>query len=339
MAGRSKGFDPLSNLFEPPAPVPARTQPSVRVPIAADPSDVDDTAGASVQTAPADAGVDKAALARALAEEAKVKAAAEAAEKAALARRVAEEAKAKMEAEALEKRALAKKLAEEAKAKVDAEAADKAALAKKLAEEAKAKIANQPAPDVDKEQLAKTLAKAAQVKAAQRAAAIADRAPKSLSDRAGRRPMTALEAARAAAAEEESRRSRAEKPAAEARPVGAARAGESSAPAREASVPACLSTILNGVGSVEGVYVAAQRPVLTALWKAHRARHQGDGSLVLAASCAAVVDALDRVDADALQAALVTQGSGDFLVWMDVGRNAVLAAIPDGRAYLVGLSG
>jgi len=148
MSGRSKGFDPLSNLFD--APVPsAAVQP-----------EEDPTAKVEV-------------------------------DKAALAKKLAAEARARIEAEApapVDKVALAKKLAAEAKARaaeVATEPQDKAALAKALAKAAMAK------------------------NAAAKPAASKPAAPKkrSLADRANaRRPMSALDAARAAAAQEAARK-------------------------------------------------------------------------------------------------------------------------------------
>lgn len=169
MSGRSKGFDPLSNLFDAPAPA-AAVRPEA--------------------DAPAEPEVDKVALARKLAAEAQAKAAAQQAEKVALAKKLAAQAQAKADAEHAEKVALAKRLAAEAQAKAAARSkddTDKAALAKALAKAAMEKN------------------KAAAPKKAK--ASLADRAPRSLADRAGkRRPMSALEAARAAASAEAERK-------------------------------------------------------------------------------------------------------------------------------------
>jgi hypothetical protein len=74
MSGRSKGFDPLSNLFDAPSPSPKVQDPAEVV---------------------AQPGADKAALAKKLAAEAQAKADARAeAEKAALAKKLAAEAQA-----------------------------------------------------------------------------------------------------------------------------------------------------------------------------------------------------------------------------------------------------
>lgn len=297
MSGRSKGFDPLSNLFDAPAPSP------------------------SVQPEPVDpaepAIVDKVALAKKLAAEAQAKAASQ-----------------------VDKVALAKRLAAEAKARAEAEQAakvDKVALAKKLAAEAQAKAnakAQQAAGDANKAALAKALAKAAMEK--NKLASAPPPAPKkrSLAERTktGKR-MSALDAARAAAADEAARKT--------------ARAVEKKQAVAEKQQQAVRKATASSGGLVQKVLgervvsqparVAAQRELLKALWKAHVARHVEDQNWAVAGACSAVVDALGRLGDGQLAAIPATAGDADLLVWVDLSRAAVLAVVPDGRAYLAGL--
>ncbi len=209
---------------------------------------------------------------------------------------------------------------------------DKAALAKKLAAEAHARLAAEKS-DAEKADLAKALAKAAIAKnsAASKAAEPALAKPRpSLADRAGGgRRMSALEAARAAAAEE------------------AARKEEAARRSPSPKTPAALPPV-SGVGGLTGGVLgpgvqeeaprlAQQRELLSALWKAHTHRLASDGRWVEAGSCAAVVDALERLGPGQLAAVPARAGDDKLLVWVDIARRAVIAVIPDGGNYLTGL--
>lgn len=307
MSGRSKGFDPLSNLFDAPSP-PVRP-------------------GDDANTAPE---IDKVALAKKLAADARAKAEAEAA--------------------AAEKVALAKKLAAEAKAKAEAAAqADKLALAKKLAAEAKAKAEAQAAQkkdQADKAALAKALAKAAMAKAAQSKPApkkksLADRAPRSLADRAsGGKRMSALEAARAAAAEEAARKqAKSDAKQAAAKAQQAAVQAQQVAVAKKAAATSggLVQKVLGSDVVSQPARLATQRDLLKALWKAHVQRHVEDQNWAVVGGCAAVVDALGRLGAGQLAAIPAKAGDSELLVWVDLSRGAIVAVIPDGRTYLAGL--
>ncbi|MEC8425343.1 MAG: hypothetical protein VX000_16275 [Myxococcota bacterium] len=100
-------------------------------------------------------------------------------------------------------------------------------------------------------------------------------------------------------------------------------------------VAALVPTLLPEVPSVKVVnaIIVQQRDVLRALWTAHRARFITDGQLERAVGAAVVLQALDAVGVGGLVAAHVETPASDYLVWIDVERNQVLAAFPDARAY------
>lgn len=302
MSGRSKGFDPLSNLFTD-SPASAGAGPE---------ADVPSTNGESI--AVTDPAFDPA-------------------EAPAVPAQVAGEP------DPVDRVALARRLASEAQARVDeVVAADKVALAKKLAAEAQARTAAKVEEDKsqsDKAALAKALAKAAIAKnagsskpAPKPKRSLADRAPRSISERAGAgRRMSALEAARAAAAAEAARKQ-------------ASTESPSASPAPSPAAPGPAGLLAGALGpgvTEEPARLAQQRDLLTALWKAHTQRHIQDRRWNVAGSCAAVVDALARVGPGQLVAVPVRAGSDELLVWFDVGRRSIVAVIPDGQAYVAGL--
>jgi hypothetical protein len=96
---------------------------------------------------------------------------------------------------------------------------------------------------------------------------------------------------------------------------------------------------LPGLGrfQVERSLFADQRPVLSALWKGHRAKFLAEGSLERAVSAAAVLHALDSVPLGRLVVAHVVTAASDYLVWIDLdvstGQGSLLAAFSDARAY------
>lgn len=305
MSGRSKGFDPLSNLFtDTPAPTGAEGEATPAAPVVESNAATDPAFDpAAAPPVPAQVATDP---------------------------------------DAVDRVALAKQLAAEAQARVaEAVTADKALLAKKLAAEAQARVAARTAEDnkaqTDKAALAKALAKAAIAKSAGASSStskpkpkksLADRAPRSISERAGAgRRMSALEAARAAAAAEAAR-----KQASAETPIA------SPAPSVVADgVSGLLAGALGPDLTEEPPRLAQQRDLLTALWKAHTQRHIQDRRWNVAGACAAVVDALERVGPGQLVAVSANAGGDDLLVWFDVGRRSIVAVIPDGRNYLAGL--
>ena len=235
---------------------------------------------------------------------------------------------------------------------------DKAALAKALAKAAmaKAQAAQPKAPPApapppagqspqDKAALARALAKAAMAKAQAapkapppKTGAVAPKrsrlasapppraAPASLANRA-RRPTSALEAARAASAQEEQNRA--------AAAVAAAAAAEAELPRM---VAALLSNTLPGLSdiTVANALPMDDRTVLTALWKAHRARFGAAGDLSRMVAATTVIRALKNVPEGRLVAAIVDTGAGDYLVWVDLASSTVVGAFHDARAWYAG---
>ena len=100
-------------------------------------------------------------------------------------------------------------------------------------------------------------------------------------------------------------------------------------------VEALVPTLLPGVESVRVVnaIIVDQRDVLKALWTGHRSRFIRDGQLERAVGAAVVLQAIEAVRQGSLVAAHVETSASDYLVWIDVARNQVLAAFPDARAY------
>jgi hypothetical protein len=135
-----------------------------------------------------------------------------------------------------------------------------------------------------------------------------------------RRPKSALEAAREAAKAED----------AKAEEAQVARLLE--LPLR---VQGILRRQLTGMSKVEvaNALVMSDRPLLRALWKGHRARFVGSGQLSEVVATTNVIRALGAVPAGQLVAAIVETTESEYLVWVDVGSEAVIAAFPDARAW------
>lgn len=209
---------------------------------------------------------------------------------------------------------------------------DKAALAKALAEAAMAKAqeaAPAPAPKVEKsEGLAKAESKrrrsippppetieeeeAKKAKPRSRLSGLAARAP--------RGPKSALEAARAAAQSEADKK-------------------EAADVAHLLELPNRIDKILRrqlkGIRTLDVVnaLLMDDRPLLQALWKGHRARFAGTGSLSEVVATTNVIRALGAVPKGQLVAAIVETEMTDYLVWVDLGSEATIAAFPDARAW------
>lgn len=140
-------------------------------------------------------------------------------------------------------------------------------------------------------------------------------------------PIGALEAARLAAEREAAERSK--------RNQANAKAAEQQLSDR---IQNLVPRILPKAGPI---YVAnalrvEQRSVLRALWRSHRSRFMADGQLERAVGAAAVLHALDGVSEEGLVVAHVVTDASDYLLWMDLDRDTVLAAFADARAYFAG---
>lgn len=75
------------------------------------------------------------------------------------------------------------------------------------------------------------------------------------------------------------------------------------------------------------------RTLLTALWKGHRARFAAIGQLGEVVSTTNVIRSLGAVPQGQLVAAIVETEVSDYLVWVDIGSEATIAAFADARAW------
>jgi hypothetical protein len=87
---------------------------------------------------------------------------------------------------------------------------------------------------------------------------------------------------------------------------------------------------------VANVRIAKQRDVLTALWKAHRAKFLHGGQLGRAVGVVGVLHALKTVAEDKLMVAHVVTDASDYMVWLDLDAGCLVAAFRDARAYFTG---
>ena len=144
-------------------------------------------------------------------------------------------------------------------------------------------------------------------------------APRTLSERA-QRPMTALEAARVAAQQEEQQSERQRQ----------RRVSKLTERVRQL-VPASLPGL--GKHKVANAIVTDEREVLVALWRAHRSRFLSEGRIERAVSAATVLHALEHCPTGMLIAAHVVTEVSDYLVWIDMKDDSLIAAFPDARAW------
>lgn len=360
MAGRNKGFDPLSSLFEAPdlnrgLPLPDIDEDEGLAPAEAAPIDLHDplmkrpTPGGP-PTLPPEEPEDPAS--DGLIPEAEPLAPVE--DKVALARRLAAEALARAQAAPPpaparprpsagdeDKAALARRVAAEAVARAAAASAaqaaaapvaaptpvdqDKLALARKLAAEATARAAAAAAAPP----LAPTPAEAPRAKGKGRAKAGSP--PSEERARAGRsrvdalaararKPMSALEAAREASRAEEERH---------------AQDLRKEANRLRDVVQELIPEWLPGIGAVfvANAIAVQQRDLLRALWRGHRSKFLADGQLERAVGAAAVLSALDKAPEGTLVAAHAVTDASDYLVWLDLDKRSLVAAFPDARAF------
>jgi hypothetical protein len=92
---------------------------------------------------------------------------------------------------------------------------------------------------------------------------------------------------------------------------------------------------LPGVGTfyVANAIVTDERDILKVLWRAHRAKFLIEGRLERAVSVASVLHALENAGKGELVAAHVVTDASDYLLWMDLGSDALVAAFADARAW------
>jgi hypothetical protein len=225
--------------------------------------------------------------------------------------------------------------------------ADKLALARSLAQAAMAraksiaaepppKPAPPPAPELDKAALAKALAKAAMARAKVTpppapaaptpAAPVATAPPPKKAGLASRaqRPMSALEAAQAAADSERRRK-----------------AAEQIHAVRDLAVQVAglLRRQLPSASKLEIVnaLVLDDRTTSRALWKGHRAKFAAQGALDQVVATTNVLRALDAVAEGQLVASIVETETTEYLVWVDLGSQATIAAFSNARSWYAGV--
>jgi len=87
---------------------------------------------------------------------------------------------------------------------------------------------------------------------------------------------------------------------------------------------------------VQNALVMDDRRVLKALWKAHRSRMASEGQVDGVVATTNIIRALDAVAPGQLVAAIVSSPKSDFLVWVDLGSEATIAALPNARSWITG---
>lgn len=130
-------------------------------------------------------------------------------------------------------------------------------------------------------------------------------------------------------------------PAAAPAPTPAAPAAPAGPLGEDGLVDVVSGIIKDSLPSIGDVYVARavvmdDRGVLTALWRAHRARFIADRDFAGAVSVLAVLRALASVGRGQLVAAHAVTDKSDWLLWVDLGTSSPIAAFKDARAWLAG---
>ncbi len=87
---------------------------------------------------------------------------------------------------------------------------------------------------------------------------------------------------------------------------------------------------------VVNALVMDERSKLRALWKAHRSRLSGLGQLHQVVATTNVIRALTAVGPGQLVAAVVRTDSSEYLVWVDMGSQATVAAFENARTWIAG---
>lgn len=102
-----------------------------------------------------------------------------------------------------------------------------------------------------------------------------------------------------------------------------------------AVIAGVIQDCLPNVGSVyiAKALVLDDRGVLTALWRAHRARFLSTGDLAGATAVNAVLRAVASVGAGQLAVAHAVTDKSDWLVWVDLSSSSLIAAFKDARAW------
>ncbi|GDX79584.1 hypothetical protein LBMAG42_13950 [Deltaproteobacteria bacterium] len=173
-----------------------------------------------------------------------------------------------------------------------------------------------------------------------------------------RKTVSAEEAMRLAGEDESRRRAEAAtvkpvappagKPAASPAPPAqvAAAVSAATAPAASATPMGDISDVVGGIiqdslPELGAVYIAKalvmdDRGVLTALWRAHRARFGSTGDVAGAVAVSAVLRALAAVRPGQLAVAHAVTDKSDWLIWVDLSTSTTIAGFKDARAWFAG---
>ncbi|MCK6523347.1 hypothetical protein L6R49_18190, partial [Myxococcota bacterium] len=88
---------------------------------------------------------------------------------------------------------------------------------------------------------------------------------------------------------------------------------------------------------VVNALVLDERTTLRALWKGHRAKFAAQGALDQVVATTNVLRALDAVAEGQLVASIVETETTEYLVWVDLGSQATIAAFSNARSWYAGV--
>ena len=75
------------------------------------------------------------------------------------------------------------------------------------------------------------------------------------------------------------------------------------------------------------------RPLMKAIWRSHRSKFLMHGQLEYAVSALSVIDGLEKIEEGQLVAAYVETMASDYLIWIDIPNQHLVAAFADAKSY------
>jgi len=75
------------------------------------------------------------------------------------------------------------------------------------------------------------------------------------------------------------------------------------------------------------------RPLMKAIWRSHRSKFLMHGQLEYAVSALSVIDGLEHIEEGQLVAAYVETMASDYLIWVDIPNQRLVAAFADAKSY------
>lgn len=75
------------------------------------------------------------------------------------------------------------------------------------------------------------------------------------------------------------------------------------------------------------------RPLMRAIWRSHRTKFLMSGQLEYAVAALSVIDAFEHIEEGQLVAAYVETTASDYLVWVDLPHQRLVAAFADAKSY------